>query len=349
VLELEICRKHNDFIWLYNILKNNFGNCIVPPFIKKKDILDEVKMKKRLYFIEQFLNDIAKHPILRNSEYFYVFLASRDDKDFIKAKNEYDKNQIFSTIDKFKTLDGQIKVLFTEDNEEFYKNISSKLNYQETIYDKLLYHFKLLLVNINLVSQQMNEIANIWNELFNQKNTYYESESASGIYASYNKIMNQWIDLQNSNSELIKKSIKRFYKYINENYNCFKPLSLNVDKYKNIYYKKQQKFMQAKESYYAKINKKEENNNNNINEDNIDIDELQFNKIMTNDINKLNEAKKDYGCYLNIFIDEYKRISDLNDGKFKKKILEFINELSSQFSNFIFHLSESVSLIDTLN
>jgi hypothetical protein len=129
-------------------------------------------MKKRLYFIEQFLNDIAKHPILRNSEYFYVFLASRDDKDFIKAKNEYDKNQIFSTIDKFKTLDGQIKVLFTKDNEEFYKNISSKLNYQETIYDKLLYHFKLLLVNINLVSQQMNEIANIWNELLNQKNTY---------------------------------------------------------------------------------------------------------------------------------------------------------------------------------
>ena len=49
-------------------------------------------MKKRLYFIEQFLNDIAKHPILRNREYFYVFLASRDDKDFIKAKNEYDKN-----------------------------------------------------------------------------------------------------------------------------------------------------------------------------------------------------------------------------------------------------------------
>jgi hypothetical protein len=91
-LELEVCRKHNDFIWLYSILKNHFGNCFVPPFIKKKDILDEVKMKKRLYFIEQFLNDIAKHPILRNSEYFYVFLASRDDKDFIKAKNEYDKN-----------------------------------------------------------------------------------------------------------------------------------------------------------------------------------------------------------------------------------------------------------------
>ena len=38
VLELEVCRKHNDFIWLYNILKNHFGNCIVPPFIKKKDI-----------------------------------------------------------------------------------------------------------------------------------------------------------------------------------------------------------------------------------------------------------------------------------------------------------------------
>ncbi len=346
-LNFEVIRRHDDFIWLYNILKNHFVNCIVPPIVKKKDIVDENKMKKKLYFLEQFLNDIAKHPILRNCEYFYSFLAIKDEKDFTKAKNEYDKNQIFTNIDKFKTVNGEIKVTFTDDDEQFYKNISSKLNYQETIYDKLLYHFKILLMDINLVSEKMNEIANIWNELFKQKEEYYETKFASEIYSSYNIIMNQWIELQNSNSELIKKSLKRFYRYIKESYECFKPLSLVVEKNKKNYYKKKDKLSYEKERYYAKLNRNEKDKEDNG--DNLDIDELQFNKIMINDINKLNEAKRDYGCYLNIYNYEYVRIIDLNDVKLKKNIGDFIKELSLQLSNFISKLNEQLSIIESLN
>ena len=35
-LNLQVRRKYTDFIWLYNILKKQFVNCIVPPFFKKK-------------------------------------------------------------------------------------------------------------------------------------------------------------------------------------------------------------------------------------------------------------------------------------------------------------------------
>ena len=348
VLNLKVCRKFTDFIWLYNILKKHFVNCIVPPFIIKKENIDNVKMNKGIYYMEQFLNNIALHPILRNSKFFYDFLAIKDEKDFIRAKNEYGKISAPTNIKLFKTLNAEIKVLFTEDKEEYFKKIQSKLNYQETIYDKLFYHYKILLININQTCQQIKDISNIWKELYNQKNEYFETRSAAGVYDSYNKIMEQMNNLQINNCELIKKSIKRFYKFIKEEYNCFRPLSLIVEKYKINYYKKNQKLLKTKENYYAKLkaeNKTDIKDNNN----NIDFDELQFNKLMNSDINKLNESKRDYGCYLNIYIDEYERLRDLNDAKLKNNLLGYIKSLTSQFSKFIFNMSEIISFIDTLN
>ena len=37
-LKVQVKRKFTDFLWLYNILKKQFVNCIVPPFLKKKKI-----------------------------------------------------------------------------------------------------------------------------------------------------------------------------------------------------------------------------------------------------------------------------------------------------------------------
>ena len=291
--------------------------------------------------MEQFLNKIALHPILRNSKFFYDFLAIKDENDFDRIKNEYDKIPAPTNIKFFKTLNGEIKVLFSKDKEKYFKKIQSKLNYQEKIYDKLLYHYKILLISINKTCQQMKEISNIWKKLYNQKREFFETKIAAGVYDSYNKIMKQWKNLQITNCELIKNSIKRFYKFIKEEYNCFKPLSLIVEKYKINYYKKNQIFSNAKENYYANLqaeNKKDK-----------DFDELQFNILMNNDINNLNESKREYGCYLNIYIDEYERLRDFNDVKLKNNLLDFIKSLINEFSKFIAYMTKIISFIDILN
>lgn len=142
-LNLQVRRKYTDFIWLYNTLKRLFVNCIIPPFFKKKEKLDNNKMTKKIYFIEKFLNGIAVHPILRNSKIFYDFLSIMDEKEFIKSKNEYGKIQSPSSIKQIKTMNGEIKISFNEESEKNYEIIKSKINYQEVIYDKLLYHYKL--------------------------------------------------------------------------------------------------------------------------------------------------------------------------------------------------------------
>lgn len=351
-LNVQVRRKYTDFIWLYNILKSQFVNCIVPPFFKKKETLDDNKMNKRIFYIEQFLNGIVIHPILRNSKIFYDFISIQDEKKFSESKKEYNKLKSPKSIKQLKTLDGELNTIFDEDIEKYYAEIKSKLNLQETIYDQLLYHYKLLLININQTSLQIKDISNLWEQLYNLKTGLFGSKNSAGVYDSYSKIMDKWIDLQNNQSKLIDKSIIKFYRYIKEEFNNFKDLSIIVENYKNIYDKKNQKFLHAKENYYTKIlndekkmNVEQKLNENNKNENK---EEIEFNKLMKNDIIKLNNYKKDYGCYLNVYINEYERIRNLNDNRFIKNIFGFINNFNNLLSNFIFSLSEIVSFIDTL-
>ena len=93
------------------------------------------------------------------------------------------------------------------------------------------------------------------------------------------------------------------------------------------------------------MKEQEKQNESNKNEN---IEEIEFNKFMHKDIIKFNQIKDDYGCYLNIYVNEYERLRDINDIKFKKNLLGFINEFNSQISNYSFRLSEIVSFIDTL-
>ena len=350
-LNLQVRRRYYDFLWLYNILKKHFTNCIVPSFFKRKEKLDINKMNERIFYIEKFLNGIAVHPLLRSSKIFYDFISIQDEKEFNKSKYEYGKIQPPSDKTAFKTLNGKIKVSFNIDNEEYFAKIKSKLNNQEETYNKLIYHYKLLLINIKKISLQMKEISNIWKELYTQKKDFFESEITSGVYESYNKIMDKWVDLQNNNSNLIIKSIKKFYRFIKEEYACFKDLSLLVENNKNIYYNKCRKLISARENFSAKYSK-DENKQSNSNDNDINIEnneEIEFNKKMSKEILIMNELKRNYGCYLNIYNSEYERLRDLNDIRFKDNIFSFIKNLSSQISNFSFSLSETLSYIDSLN
>ena len=348
-LNLQVKRKYADFLWLYNILKSQFVNYIVPPFFKKKDKLD--KITQRVYFIQKFLNGIAIHPVLKNSKIFYDFISIKDDKEFNKKKNDYSKLQSPTSIRKIKTLNGQIKVSFTDKQEGYYENIKSKLNSQEAIYNKLLEHYKNLLFNIIQTSQEMKEISKIWDELFCLKNQYFESESIEGVYNSHLKIIEKWSKLQTSHAVLISYSIKKFYKFIKEEYNCFKDLSLTVENSKYNYYKKKNRITNAKENYLIQIEK----NENRMKEQGIAFQkksaedkEIEFINLNINEINKLEEMKKIYGCYLNSYINEYERLRDLNNIRFKENLFGFIKDLTNQFSNYSFSLSEILSFLDSI-
>ena len=139
--------------------------------------------------------------------------------------------------------------------------------------------------------------------------------------------------------------------FIKEEFNCFKDLALNLESYKNNYYKKYQKLLNSKENFFAKIERenKEKGTEKEKESNKIENEEMEFNKLMSKDIIKVNEAKRDYGCYLNIYINEYDRLRDLNDIRFKENLVIFIKDLSAQVSGFTFNLGEIRGFIDSFN
>lgn len=325
-LNLQVRRQFSDFVWLYDYLKSRFINCVVPPLLKKKDNVDKDKMNERVYYIDKFLNGICQHPILKNSKIFYSFLSTKDNKEFIKIKAQHDKIPPPSDIENLKSVKGELNILISAKNETYFNNIKSKLNSQETLYNDLFSHFKNVLNTFSQVTKEMNEISNIWKQLFNLQCPKMEND----LFKFNSQIMDGWNEFQKNNITLIE-SMDKYFKFISEEYNNFKDLAKTVENNKNNFNKSQQKHGKAQTNPISK---------------NKDIDEEL--KIRREE-NKLKKYKNQYGCYLNAYIDEYERICDLNNARFKKYMAKFIKDLNDKLSKCVYKCSEVLSSIDTYN
>jgi hypothetical protein len=231
-----------------------------------------------------------------------------------------------SEIKNLLSLKGELNILISPKNETYYNNIKSKLNSQETLYNNLFSHYKILLNNFSQVSKEIKEISIIWKQLYNLQCPKMEND----LFKFNSQIMDGWNELQINNITLIE-SMDKYFKFINEEYNNFKELAKTVENNKNNFNKSKQK---QEKTQINPINK------------NKDIDEEL--KIRREE-NKLKKYKDQYGCYLNIYIDEYERICNLNNVRLKKNMAEFIKDLNNKLSKCVYKCSEVLSSIDAFN
>lgn len=87
-------RKFENFIELRNIITKSYPGYIVPPLpckIEKKFEKEDIEKKK--HYLQVFLNDLLKHPVLRNSNIFFQFLSLPSEKEYeLKAKSHKKAN-----------------------------------------------------------------------------------------------------------------------------------------------------------------------------------------------------------------------------------------------------------------
>lgn len=82
-------RRYSDFAWLSQELAREFPGMIVPPIPEKLTVgrFGEDFVESRRRALEKFLQRIAAHQELSNSQYFIVFLQSTE-AGLNEAKNE---------------------------------------------------------------------------------------------------------------------------------------------------------------------------------------------------------------------------------------------------------------------
>ena len=353
-LGYQVRRRFNDFIWLHNILKSIYINVIIPPLYKKNNYLYALKddqIAKRIRTLSKFIDEISKHPLLRSSQIFYDFISMKDDQDFTRKKDEYNKIILPTKAEDIKTLTGEINIAFNYDKEQYAEKVKNLSESNEEIMKRLIKEYKYLNVQLQNVITKIKKINTIWVELYNTGVKYSEGEIITGVYSNFSKFMNDWTKLYETQINLINENIREYYRYIRNEYHSIREYYALFETNKNSYKKISFKLKETKERLFEEQK---------IDEWGLDKEDLQnklklfrdkeysMEKMLPEETKKVKDKKKMFGSYCNSFIDEYRHINKLNTVRHKESVLKFINEMSKAIIGFHVNLNEIVANLDAL-
>ena len=201
----QVRRRFNDFLWLHDILKSLYINAIIPPLNKKSYLytMKEAQIAKRIRTLEKFIREIAAHPLLRNSQIFYDFITMRDEKDFIRKKDDYNKISLPKNAEDIKTITGEINISINYDKEQYADKIKSISEINEDMMKRMIKEYKYLNVQLQNVITKIKKINNIWDEFYKNSNKNLEGEIILGVYYSFSKFMENWTKLYQDQINLI--------------------------------------------------------------------------------------------------------------------------------------------------
>lgn len=113
---------------------------------------------KQRYFLEKFINCIARNPLLRRSSYLQTFLLEADYKVFSDAKKKSSKEKKIQRLEEFWTLDGTVICdPFNDESEKV--TVNEYINIVESMKKKLKRQSDTLISTFTELSNQMHEIS----------------------------------------------------------------------------------------------------------------------------------------------------------------------------------------------
>ena len=351
-LDFKLRKRYSDFEWLRHILSIIYVNCVIPPLCKKNfsDRFSELLIAKRTRSIEKFMKGILIHPLMRHDEIFYNFISTENESEFEKKKKIYNKITSPSSLKHVKSLTGQLNVSINKEKETYFQNIKNNVDFNINTLQKITKGYKALMIQMDQISEKMKEISQYWKEIFNANLQYFEKPNTIESYNILSKIMQDWSETNKRQKILMNEGIREYFRYIKNEFVSLKELMQKVDVNKTIYNKAFEKLKSMKESIFKQDfstwglsgidmeNKNELMNNK----------ELAFSKMLPRDTKKVEALQFNYGFYLNSIISEFERIKNLNDGRHKLWIKNFIKNLIESFTDLQINLNDRCSYYDEI-
>jgi hypothetical protein len=351
-LDFKLRKRYSDFEWLRHILSIIYVNCVIPPLCKKNytDRFSEQLIAKRTRSIEKFMKGILIHPLMKNDEIFYNFISTENESEFEKKKKIYNKISPPNSLRNIRSLTGELDVSVTNEKEIYFQNLKNNADFNIATLQKITKGYKALMIQMDQISEKMKEISQYWKEIYNANLQYFERPNTVESYNILSKIMQDWSETNKRQKILMNEGIREYFRYIKNEFVSLKELIQKVDTNKIIYNKSFEKLKSMKESIFKQDfstwglsgidmeNKNELMNNK----------ELAFSKMLPRDTKKVEALQFNYGFYLNSIISEFERIKNLNDGRHKLWIKNFIKNLIESFTDLQINLNDRCSYYDEI-
>ena len=316
-LNISVRKRYSDFEWLSSTLTTYYLGTIIPPIPKKNftSRFNEAYISRRMRTLEKFLKSLVQDPLIRNSQILYDFLTIGDEDEFTKKKNAYSKAKPPVQFNDMKSLSGTLNINISNDKEILLTNIKDNSNFNENTLKKLIVSYKALNNELNVVSNRLNEISEIWNQLYITSEKYIDNTYVTQTYKLMSDFMKTFSENNRKQANLMNIEVREYFKFIKREFHCMKELSLRVEAQKSNFYKAQEKLMNRKDELFKKgdVLKWELDPNDQVDKNSITSNkDLAFAKMLPKDTETLKMLKYNYGFYLNRIIEEYQRLRDLN-------------------------------------
>ena len=328
-------RKYSDFNWLRETLFNLYNNILIPKMSYKgkvtKDKHDDNFIKKRMRFLERFINYIIKDETIKTSQILYDFLTIKNYEEFINKKKQYEKIKIFNFIDikDRKSFSGELNIKINKEKETYLENVKDNTIYNSNLFKKLNSNFKTLNDEFSHVIKRLEIISDIYKQIYEVSNKYLDlniiKESYSQMEIMFKNLGNNF----NKIKSFINSEIKQYFKFIGNNYICLNEMIQNVEISKNNYIKLSKNLINKKNEIYRKDKS------------------LPKNKILPQETKNSIKNKMIYGFYLNEIIKEYEKIRKINSYFHKRKICFFCKEQITICSEYTRILGDILMTMDS--
>ena len=341
-----VTRRFSDFDTLRKLIGKHFPSFYVPPLPNKKmgnRRFDEDFIKKRMKFLNLFINNLVQSESFKSSEILMAFLSYEDRGKFESKFKEYTTQQPSAYVEEYKTLDGKVTISHDEGNEKYFTNINKYFRLQGQILDRLNFSLKMFYNNMIQVAESLQdvqknfEILHVLNTRVLMKQTITKSYEELGcFFKNYRKILIK-------HNDMVKNHMKDFFKYINLEGKAYNELIERREDLKAKYTTENQKVTAKKEKLYATgdITKMELGDDKNIDKNRILHDKpYAFENMCKTDTsnlmkiyNQLGYANKMNMRELKKMIKEYCVRYVENVKKFDQEFYPSINDLVGTWSN----------------
>jgi hypothetical protein len=329
-----------------------YSYIIVPPVPKKNKIggdrFSDVFINKRMRYLQKFINWLVSNPIIKNSKLFFDFLSIVNESDFNKSKNIFQKMKPDTNIKEFYSENGKMNLGINHDKEIYFQNIKDNSLNNQDLLNKLNIRLKELKIQMDLFIQKIEEVSQIWGDLFKTSTKYCDELNIINTYGQMEKLFTNWSESLKKQNTLIFVDVREYFKYIRNNFREMKYVLHSADNYKSIYYKLERNLISRKEELFKRgdvskwdLDAQEKSNANTLLQDKSSA----LFKICSKDTNTCIQRRIYYGYYLNKAIEEFERVRNLIGNFHKDNFMDYCRNLSDIISEFHKQIAENLTAL----
>ena len=348
-ININVRRKHDDFVWLRERLCILFNLNILPRLPKKGKVNEDKHINKRMRNYERFLVYLAKDPLVKNSQIFFDFLTIENEQDFEKRKKIYNRLRTPVELKDIKTIDGKMRINVTIKKEKLLENIRDNSAFNETALKKFNQNFKLLKEEMKTVIAKVLSFGPLFDKLIKISSTFFENNVILESYNQMKNIFNTWAETLKKQNTFFFTDVKEYLRLLSGNYHHLRDLVQYVEKIKLNYSKVSKNLTNKKMELFRKgdmsswqLDAKDKENINSFYSDRL----ASYKKICFKETNNVIKQKEKYGYHLNKLISEYQRLRSINTIEHKAKVIQFSQKESEITSNYAKMMGNIVAIME---